>query len=144
MTRHDVNTVQALYISSVIQAARKLAARLQANGGVKRTPLDAMQDELQELFDKTTQLTAFERSPQARDGLRYRSDSPELLDALAHATTFLTASPETREALNMDDGEINDTFSIADDAAETYHRPDPHQPVAVSDDEDSFDLGGES
>lgn len=138
MKRHDVNTVQSLYIASLVQAARKLAACVQANGGFGKTPKAAFEEEMKELLDKTSQLTKFERSPQAREGLRCRSDSAELTDVLARAMSFLS-NPEHLELMNLDDQEIAETFELPDDQ-EPEPEPDPQPTEVPSDNLDAFDL----
>lgn len=143
MTRHDVNKVQALYIAALIQAARKLSARLQANGGIKRTPLAAFEDELQELLAKTSQLTDFERSPSAREGLRCRSDSPELLGALESAARYMELPEEARDAIELDDAEIESIFGVeaeGDDESDEPPAPADDAPSTPKDEMDAFDL----
>ena len=139
--RHDVNKVQALYIAALIQAARKVCAQLQANGGIKRTPLAAFENELLELFQKTEQLTEFERSPQAREGLHFRSDSPELLHVLEKAMNYMAQSPEIHSAMEIDDADISGMFDLAE---EKPAEPTPTVTETVkqpADEMDAFSLG---
>jgi hypothetical protein len=139
MTRHDVNKVQALYIAALIQAARKLSATLQQNGGLKRTPFQAFEEELQDLLTKTSQLTEFERTPAAREGLRCRSDSPELLGALESAANYLALPDEARSALDIDDTEIAGMFDVPEDD-EPISEPSPDTEASPKDEMDAFDL----
>jgi hypothetical protein len=137
--RHDVNKVQAIYIAALIQAARKVCAQIQANGGLKRTPLAAFEDELQELFLKTEQLTEFERSPQARERLHLRSDSPDLLH---DAQSYLTRSPEAHAAMEVADTEIAGMFQIkpASEPPAQAAAPEPPAPANTDDPMAAFDL----